>query len=85
MYMLSTDPCYQPIYPPGFIAHCRVLLKQWTYNSTTGQCLEFYYHPCGEDRKGYNVFATEEECTKACVHPGSVINYRHAIVQAWMW
>lgn len=65
-----TDPCNQPIYPPGFVPHCDVLQKQWTYNASTGQCVEFYYHPCGEDRDGYDVFASEEECDRTCLHRG---------------
>ena len=71
------DPCDQPIYPPGFISnmtHCNVLVLQWTYNKTAGQCVEFYYYACGEDRKGYNVFASEQECTKTCVHIGNANN-----------
>lgn len=71
----NLDPCEQPIYPPGFISnmtHCNVLVPQWTYNKTTGQCVNFYYYACGEDRQGYNVFASEQECTKTCVHKGNV-------------
>ena len=64
---LHTDPCSQSIYPPGFVAHCDVLQKQWTY---AGKCVEFYYHPCGEEREGYNVFASEQECIKTCSHKG---------------
>ena len=66
----STDSCSQSIYPPGFVPHCDVLVKQWTYNKTTGQCVEFYYHPCGEEREGYDVFASEQECIKTCLHKG---------------
>ena len=33
--------------------------------------MEFYYYTCGEDRNGYNVFATEQECTKTCVPQGT--------------
>lgn len=67
---LPTDSCSQSIYPPGFVPRCDVLQKQWTYNKTAGQCVEFYYHPCGEDREGYDVFASEQECIKTCVHKG---------------
>ena len=69
---VPTDPCDQPIYPPGFIIHCNVLMKQWTYNLTAGQCMEFYYYACGEDRKGYNVFSSEQECMKTCIHKGNL-------------
>ena len=47
-----------------------VVQKQWTYNRTTGQCVEFSYHPCGQDREGYDVFKTELECTQTCVQQG---------------
>ena len=75
LFILSTDLCDQPIYPPGFISnktlpHCNVLIPQWTYNSTAGECMEFYYYACGEDRKGYNVFTSEQECMKTCVRKG---------------
>ena len=33
-------------------------------------CMEFYYYACGEDRDGYNVFATKQECTSTCVPQG---------------
>ena len=46
-----------------------VVQKQWTYNQTTQQCVEFNYHPCGEARDGYDVFDTEEDCTRTCIHP----------------
>ena len=76
--MLSTDLCDRPIYPPGFVnnrtlSHCNVLIPQWTYNSTAGQCLEFYYYACGEDRIGYNVFASQQECMMTCAHKGDAI------------
>ena len=67
----TADPCSQPIYPPDFIPKCNVLKKQWTYNTSSGQCVEFYYHPCGEDREGYDVFYTQEECEDTCVHRGT--------------
>ena len=34
--------------------------------------MEFYYYACGEDRKGYNVFASKQECMKTCVHKGNL-------------
>ena len=49
-----------------------VVEKQWTYNHTTKQCMEFSYHPCGQDRDGYDVFYTEQECVRTCLHRGSV-------------
>ena len=36
--------------------------------------MEFYYYACGEDRKGYNVFASEQKCMKICVHKGDPIH-----------
>ena len=67
------DPCHQSIYPPGFVPNCNVMNKQWTYNASNGQCVEFYYHPCGEDRVGYDVFDTEEECSDSCMPKGTKI------------
>lgn len=32
------------------------------------------YYACGEQRDGYNVFSTEQECTKTCVPQGIVYN-----------
>ena len=49
-----------------------MLEKQWTYNLTTGQCDPFAYSPCGEEREGYDVFATQEECMQTCMHQGTV-------------
>ena len=66
--LITIDPCHQPIYPPGFKPTCRLLVNQWTYNAQSGQCVEFEYYPCGEDREGYDVFATKEECVDTCVH-----------------
>ena len=68
------DPCKESIYPPGYIPGCMVVQKQWTYNRTTGQCVEFSYHPCGQDREGYDVFKTELECTQTCVQQGISAN-----------
>ena len=48
-----------------------MLEKQWTFNSTTGQCDPFVYSPCGEEREGYDVFATQEECMRTCMHQGT--------------
>ena len=45
--------------------------QQWTFNTTMGQCVAFAYSPCGEEREGYDVFATQEECVKTCVHQGN--------------
>ena len=36
--------------------------------------MEFYYYACGEDKKGYNVFASEQECMKTCVPKGDPIH-----------
>ena len=70
-YELSTsDPCKQSIYPSGYMPRCEVVIKQWTYNKTSGKCMEFGYHPCGEEREGYDVFNTELECMKTCLHKG---------------
>ena len=74
MYCLlytDSDPCKQPIYPPGYKPTCAMLEKQWTFNSTTGQCVAFAYSPCGEEREGYDVFATQEECIQTCMHKGT--------------
>ena len=68
--MLCADPCHQPIYPPGFKPSCRLLIKQWTYSPKSGQCVEFEYYPCGEERDGYDVFSTEKECISTCVNKG---------------
>ena len=67
---IPLDPCKESIYPPGFIPKCTVLQKQWTYNQTSRECVEFGYHPCGEDRDGYDVFTSEFECIRTCVHQG---------------
>ena len=48
-----------------------VVQKQWTYNQTIGQCVEFSYHPCGQDREGYDVFRTESECNQTCLQQGN--------------
>ena len=64
--LLTSDPCHQPIYPPGYKPMCRLLMNQWTYDAQSGQCVEFEYYPCGEDRDGYDVFATKEECVNTC-------------------
>ena len=69
-YWPHTDPCKQSIYPPGYLPSCEVMIKQWTYNKTSGKCMEFGYHPCGEEREGYDVFNTELECMKTCLHKG---------------
>ena len=65
---LDADPCHQPVYPPGFKPTCRILIKQWTYNPMTGNCTEFEYYPCGEDKEGYDVFASKMDCIATCVH-----------------
>ena len=70
-HIATKDPCTQSIYPPGYKPTCGMLEKQWTYNSTTGQCVAFAYSPCGEEREGYDVFVTEEECVKTCLHRGN--------------
>ena len=69
----TRDPCTQPIYPPGYKPTCGMLEKQWTFNSTTGQCVAFAYSPCGEEREGYDVFATQEECLRTCAHQGTLL------------
>ena len=35
--------------------------------------MEFYYHPCGEEREWYDVFASEQECIKTCLHKGKYL------------
>lgn len=60
------DPCHQSIYPPGFMPTCRVRIKQWTYDEASGKCVEFDYYPCGEERQGYDVFSTEQDCINMC-------------------
>ena len=74
--IVYTDPCHQSIYPPGFKPSCRMLIKQWTYNPSTGRCIEFEYYPCGEDKDGYNVYSTEQECTKTCINKGIALLMR---------
>ena len=81
----SLDPCKESIYPPGFIPRCLIVQKQWTYNQTTGQCVEFSYHPCGQDREGYDVFKTELECTQTCVHQGIHSQYLYISVAATVY
>ena len=62
-------PCSQPVYPPKFDpGFCTNIVRQWTYNPNAGQCVEFNYHSCGEDREDYDVFTTEQECIHTCVH-----------------
>ena len=46
--------------------------------------MEFYYYACGEDRKGYNVFTSEQECMKTCVRKGDpklIVNLYHDSMQ----
>ena len=43
--------------------------------------MEFYYYACGEDRKEYNVFASEQECMKTCVHKGDLLEQMQVWVQ----
>ena len=33
--------------------------------------MAFAYSPCGEEREGYDVFATQEECMHTCMHQGT--------------
>ena len=62
-------PCNQPIYPPNFDSgSCTNFMRQWTFNPNARQCVQFNYHSCGEDREGYDVFATELECINTCLH-----------------
>ena len=67
----NTDPCIQPIYPPGYKPTCVMLEQQWTFNTTMGQCVPFAYSSCGEEKEGYDVFATQEECVETCFHQGN--------------
>ena len=81
MSIANKDPCTQPIYPPGYKPTCGMLEKQWTFNSTTGQCVAFAYSPCGEERKGYDVFTTEEECVQTCMHRGTTDSKLFSMLQ----
>ena len=52
------------------------------FNPNARQCVEFNYHSCGEDREGYNVFATELECVSTCLHKGIIHDHYY---YTFMW
>ena len=50
------------------------------FNPNARQCVEFNYHSCGEEREGYDVFATEQECISTCMHQGMIIYFNACVI-----
>ena len=68
---IDSDRCKQPLYPPGYKPTCAMLEKQWTFNSTTGQCVAFCVFSLWWGKGGiWHLCATQGECMQTCVAQG---------------
>lgn len=55
--------CLLGPYPEPQTVFCRAYIPSWTYDATTGTCVEFVYGGCGGTA---NIFESEKECLSKC-------------------
>ncbi len=65
--MSPIGTCLATIYPSNQEPLCLIApQRRWSFNVEAAVCREVQYIPC-QSSVGYNVYQTEEECTRTCV------------------